>query len=394
MKNKIIILGWYGSGNTGDEAVLEATVGALQARGFHDLHVLSTDPQGTAGALGVGSSRRTLGPDTLRAMWGARALVLGGGGLIQDGTSVYNLPLYALFVAVARLLGLKVVGWGLGVEPIWTHLGKLLARYIIRASDHFSVRDGESLRLLTVAGVPTRQVRVTADPAFLLPVERQTGGMKEDSPNVIFCLRDLSDNHPGINAHYLLPVSIRKRLGTGWKPAPERSEGLVRAAVEGVEYCVKRLGARVTLLALWPGRDDAILGRVREGALDRGLYPGALTVENSPLRPTQVAQLAASADLLVSMRLHALIFAANAGVPMLALQYAHKMGGQMHALGMGEWVIEVDKRSPSPGELRAKLSALWTRKHEVNTSLVEAARRAREQAEADADAVASALREA
>jgi polysaccharide pyruvyl transferase CsaB len=386
-----VILGWYGSANTGDEAVLEATVSALRERGLTHLHVLSTDHEATAQRLGVSSSPRRLTLESLRALREADVLVLGGGGLIQDGTSVYNLPLYALFVGLARLFGLRVVAWGLGVEPIWTRLGKLLARAIVGMSSRFSVRDHESLRLLRVAGVPTEKVQVTTDPAFLIPVPEKAG-QSSDRRHVIFCLRDLSDNHPGINLHYLLPVSVRKRLGVGWKPTRERADGLVEAMGAGVEYCVGTLDTDVTLLALWPGRDDLVLESVQRDATRRGVPARRVRMETEMGTPQDVARFVAGADLLVSMRLHALIFAAAAGVPTLALAYARKMRGEMTALSMERWVVEVESRTPSPEEVTGKLAALWQNRREVSTQIKRAAERARDRAEGDADVIASFIR--
>ncbi len=387
----VVLLGWYGSDNIGDEAVLEATMTALRKRGFTDLHVLSTDPARTAKQLDVTSSRRNLSLETLRALRGARALVLGGGGLIQDGTSVYNLPIYAFFVAVARLMGLKVIGWGLGVEPIWTNLGKLLARFICRNAAHFSVRDRVSLRLLLQAGVPESQVEVTADPAFLINPARPTRSISSNPPKVVFCLRSLSDNHPGINPHYLLPVSVRQRLGVGWRPPPERKERLVHALARGVAVCVSEFGVTVEMLPLWPGRDDAMLDAVEHEAQKLGVPPGKIRRAEVEQTPQAIASYLASADLLVSMRLHALIFAASAGVPSLSLAYARKMRGLMASLGMARWVVEVDRRSPPPEEVEMKLRQLWALRTQEGLKIKGAAEHAHQRAENDADAIADVL---
>jgi polysaccharide pyruvyl transferase CsaB len=389
--SRIIVLGWYGSDNTGDEAVLEATVGALRERGFANLHVLSTNPAKTSHQLRVTSSRRNLGLDTLQAMRDAKALVLGGGGLIQDGTSVYNLPLYAFFVAVARLMGLKVIGWGLGVEPIWTNLGKILTRFICRNASHFSVRDRVSLRLLLKAGVPADQIKVTTDPAFLITPAPVSQPSNEGS-KVVFCLRSISDNHPGINPHYLLPVSIRQRLVIGWKPPVERKERLVRALARGVVLCVSEFGATVEMLPLWPGRDDAMLDAVVNEATRLGVPPERVKRAEVEQTPRAIATYLASADLLVSMRLHALIFAATSGSPSLALAYARKMRGLMASLGMSRWVVEVDRRTPSPEEVEMKLRHLWAVRAQEAAKLETSAKRARLAAERDAEEIAAILR--
>jgi len=389
---KIVLLGWYGSDNTGDEAVLEATVGALRERGISDIHVLSTDPAGTARKLGVASSSRNLSLQTLRALRRADALVLGGGGLIQDGTSVYNLPIYALFVSVARLLSLKVVGWGLGVEPIWTNLGRLLARYTCRSASYFSVRDMMSLRLLGKAGVPRDQVKVTADPAFLISPAISLPNSSNQAPKAVFCLRSLSDNHPGINLHYLLPVGVRQRLGVGWRPPAEYRERVVKALARAVALCASEFGATVEMLPLWPGRDDKMLDAVTEEAYKLGVPRESVKRATVDQTPRSIATYLASADMLVSMRLHALVFAATSGVPSLALVYARKMRGVMDSLGAARWCIEVDRRTPPPEEVEMKLRQLWTLRGDEGAKVRRAAERARQKAVLDADAVADVLR--
>ena len=92
-RTRVVLLGWYGSNNTGDEALAQVITDELRRRGFTDLVALSTNPARTAARLGIESRSRTLfSPGTLAALRGASALVLGGGGLLLDGTSVYNLP--------------------------------------------------------------------------------------------------------------------------------------------------------------------------------------------------------------------------------------------------------------------------------------------------------------
>ncbi|HEX9989722.1 MAG TPA: polysaccharide pyruvyl transferase family protein [Chloroflexia bacterium] len=392
-RTRIVLLGWYGSDNLGDEAVLQAVVEALQERGFTDLYILSVDPVKTQAKLGLPAGPRApWSLQALRAIWGARALVLGGGGLIQDGTSVYNLPIYTLFVMLGRLFGLKVVAWGLGVEPIFTRLGKLQARYICRAADHFSVRDSVSKRLLVRAGVHSNKIEVTADPAFLInPESYAQPGEAPGKPRVIFCIRHLSDNHPGINLHYLLPVSVRKRFGVGWKPPIERHTRFVEAMARGVKMCIDEFGAIVALLPLWPGRDDSVLAEVKQAALGLGVQANSIERAGIMNTPSGVAGFVGSADLLVSMRLHALIFGARQAVPMLAISYARKVRGLMRTLAAERWVVEVETRNPPPEEVEMKLRLLWQMREEESRRLKQAGEEAHRRAQADADHISALL---
>ncbi|MBF6612460.1 MAG: polysaccharide pyruvyl transferase family protein [Chloroflexi bacterium] len=389
---RIVILGWYGSDNTGDEAVLQAVVEALRKRGYTNLCALSVNPTETTSRLDIDSVPRLLGMQTLRALLDADALILGGGGLIQDGTSLYNLPIYAGYVALARLLRIPVIGWGLGVEPVFTQLGKYLARFICSSAVCFSVRDNTSKRLLRRAGVPGDQIKVTADPAFLICPDRgATESKAPERPLVIFCIRSLSDNHPGINLHYLLPVSVRQKLNIGWRPPPERGARFVEGVARGIKVCVEEFGARVILLPLWPGRDDAILDEVKEAAIEMGVPTEAIRRSEIEQRPDRIAGYIGSADLLVSMRLHALIFGARQGVPLLALSYARKVRGLMKLLDRERWVVEVETRSAPPEEIEMKLRLLWQARKQESQLVRIAAIRTVARAEADADEIVRVL---
>ncbi len=393
-RTRIVLLGWYGSGNMGDEAVLEAIVDALRRRGRNDLHALSINPAKTSSRLGISSTPRTIfNLKTLRALRGAQALVLGGGGLIQDRTSVYNLPIYAFYALVARLLGLTVIGWGLGVEPLDTLLGKWLARSICAASAYFSVRDEGSKRLLVKAGVPRESITVGADPAFLIEpsVSASSSRTSSDRPTVYFCLRDLPDNRPGLNPHYLLPISVRRRIGMNTGGEAHRTAAFVHAIARGVALCVHEFGTDVVFLPLWPGRDSAMIDAVAQEAAQIGVDHSRMRIEVDIEGAAHMVAALGRADLLVSMRLHALIFASGQGVPLLALAYARKMRGMMRLLGAERWVVEVETRNPPPEEVEMKLRQLWQNRAAQGASVREAARKARQQAIHDADIIANLL---
>ncbi|HUP27455.1 MAG TPA: polysaccharide pyruvyl transferase family protein, partial [Chloroflexia bacterium] len=295
-------------------------------------------------------------------------------------------------VALARLLGLKVIGWGLGVEPLWTSLGKAQARYIVSSSTYFSVRDTVSLNILRAAGVETGNVKVTADPAFLIKPKSITENRDILRPRVTFCVRHLSDNHPGINLHYLLPVSVRRRLRVGWRPPVERRQRFMDALARGVALCTGEFGAEVKLLPLWPGRDDDVLDEVKRAAIRLGAREDRVGIAKTGTLPSEVAAYVGTADMLVSMRLHALIFGAGQGVPLLALSYARKVRGLMRMLGKERWVVEVETRTPPPEEIEMKLRILWQDRVAEGKSVKSAAEAAYVRAEVDADAIAGLLK--
>src|SRR5439155_13448131 len=88
-------------------------------------------------------------------------------------------------------------------------------------------------------------------------------------------------------------------------------------------------GAQIAFVPMQPPGDVEISTAVA-AAMRRS---DAARVVREPLLPREVLGLVGSMDALVAMRLHALIFAAAGGVPMVALSYDPKVTQLMEGLG-------------------------------------------------------------
>src|SRR5579862_7514913 len=92
---RVLISGYYGFGNLGDEALLEVIVQRLRRRFPQlDLEVLSATPQATAAAYNVASVPRWQWRSVREAIGRADVVVSGGGGLLQNATSLRSLLYY------------------------------------------------------------------------------------------------------------------------------------------------------------------------------------------------------------------------------------------------------------------------------------------------------------
>jgi polysaccharide pyruvyl transferase WcaK-like protein len=401
---QLAILGWYGSPNLGDEAELAAILAAcarlpqpprVVAFSVHPARTLAQHGGYPGGLRAL--PRNPFAPATLRALRASAALVLGGGGLIQDQTSIYNLPLFTLFALVAAGLRRPLQWWGVGVEPLVTPLGRAQARLLVRlaAPGAVGLRDENSRRLLRRAGVPPRALRVSADPAVsirpappaevaaLLPADAGESGR----PWVAFCLRDLPNNPRGVGPGYLLPVALQKRLGLG---GGDRAAHARRAAAfyallaRAADHLIGEHGARVLFVPFWPGRDDAIAAAIRT----QMRHPEAAVLLDAPLSPAQARALLGAMDLVVAMRLHALIFAATAGVPVLGFGYAQKVPAFLARIGQGARAL--DPATLTWPQLQAALDAVWVARDAIRAALPSEVARLQGAAAADA-AVATRL---
>ena len=184
---RVLVAGWIGSTNLGDELVFAGMRRLLADRGITPV-AISQDPDATYLTHGV---RAVSGKDVgaiARAARKADVMIFGGGGLLQDDSSHLNLPYHLSRVEVARNRGTPVAGVGLGVGGLSSVLGRRLVRRTMGAAVAITVRDAASRDLLTEVGVPGSQL--AADVAFALDPPAATagsGGATDD--RLVVCLR-------------------------------------------------------------------------------------------------------------------------------------------------------------------------------------------------------------
>ena len=92
---KVLLSGYYGFDNAGDEAVLYAIVQTLRAAAPDiEITVLSNQPDKTAAQLGVHAVNRWGKTALLKAVKNCDVLISGGGSLLQDVTSKNGILYY------------------------------------------------------------------------------------------------------------------------------------------------------------------------------------------------------------------------------------------------------------------------------------------------------------
>lgn len=319
---KLLLSGYYGFGNLGDEAILTGLVRALAARG-HDLTVLSRTPEATRRHYGVAVRSRLLG--ALPALLECDALISGGGGLLQDATSHRSLQYYLGLVRLARRLGKRVVVYGQSVGPLSAR-GRQSVRRSLRGLP-VAVRDEASQQLLAGLGV---DAELCADAALLLP--KPTGVKREDA------------------------VLLVPRAGY-----PE-----ITAALSDLGQALRVRGQRLAAALVQADEDAGALEQLRRE------LPG---LEHWPAtNPAELLATTARASYVVSGRLHGLILAAVAGTGFTGLVYDPKVRAFLGEAGARAFELPVDQeallhtvlaREAAPAERlrtlahRAETGLLW-----------------------------------
>ena len=208
---KAVLVGNYGVGNLGDEALREYF---LQA--FPDIawRVLSASPkEGEYPRLpfGVRSFFTTRWLRTVRMLRASDALVFGGGSLFTDVESLKACFVWGAHALVARVLGKPVILAFQGIGPFHTKTGQRIARAVCRNARHVSVRDAASAARLHEWGIPCT---LTFDPVICLAKEPRCEGCAQDilvcvprhnSTDAFFaaCRQAVTD-HPGVSVEIWL----------------------------------------------------------------------------------------------------------------------------------------------------------------------------------------------
>ncbi|MGI6413316.1 MAG: polysaccharide pyruvyl transferase CsaB [Syntrophomonadaceae bacterium] len=296
---KIALSGYYGFDNAGDEALLSAiTSNIKKLEPEAEFVVFSGFPAKTAKVHGLRAVNRMNPWSVTRELLGADLLISGGGSLFQDVTSPRSLPYYISVVALAKLIGKPVIFYAQGIGPINRRLSRFLMRLIANRVDYITLRDEPSLELLKKIGVMRPPVKVTSDPVFTLtPGPAEFGQMKT-----------LLQGY-GLAEEKLVGVAVRP-----WKALEGYQNNLAR-----VLDSLVTAGYKVLFIPMDYSQD---LPESKRIAL---LMKEPSYIIEESLTSLQHLALIASLKLMIGMRLHALIFAANNQVPFVGISYDPKV---------------------------------------------------------------------
>lgn len=356
---KVVISGYYGFGNSGDEAMLFAIITQLKQRipGL-EIVVLSQRPHDTAREFNVRAvPRRALGL-VLRELKNADLLLSGGGSLFQDVTSPRNVVYYAGVILMAWLLRKKICIYGQGIGPLNLPLSRFLVKSVVRAADLVTLRDRGSLAELEALGV-NRPVQVTADP--VLALETEPDGCERGR---------LLLQEAGAQGGPLLGISLRR-----WPDL-----GAVFGAVAELADTMASRGWRAVLVPLQPD-DTEILSQLKE----RMRSPGVILNNVRGFR--DLLAVSACLDLSLGMRLHFLIFTVMSGVPAVGLSYDPKVERFMSQMGLPTLPVA----GITAGDLQRAVEALLAEK-DVPVHLLKRVEELKRRAWHNAGLVAALLR--
>lgn len=329
--NGVLICGFYGNYNLGDEAMLAGMMSLLRKhREDLSFTVFSNDPYDTKARYAVQSihrlSRRRSVQRNLSILQN-RYFILGGGDLLRDGATHLVAQNWLIPLQKALHLCRQTIVLGVSVGEIWRPETKALIPQVLNQVDLIAVRDVQSKAVLEALGVQNT-IHVMTDLA----------------------LQTLPDTFPeplrAINQPLQIGVSVRHLSGRGPSVDVDQYPTLQKEIAAIVDELIESYGAIIHFLpfrtyekSYHPTDDDYVSSL---NVLRFSRYSSQCIVHRYFPSLQHLNQVISSLDLMIGMRLHSLILSAGSGVPVIAAEYDPKVKGFMNEIGQSEYSIPLD----------------------------------------------------
>ncbi len=309
MRKKILLSGYFGFNNLGDEAILYSMVEGLKRLGDFEIVALSADPVGTSKKFNIRSVDRMKPAAVLSELKRCDLFISGGGSLFQDITSKKSIWYYMALIWLAKkIYRKKVMIYSQGIGPVNDPSNRKRLARLLEHTDIINVRDEDSRRALADMGLH-KEVFVTADTVFTLEKPDKALGKRLLAEAGIACDRPL------------VGIAIRP-----WKDSDER----IVDALQKVVAHFSDQEAELILLPFYQPGDLVISQKVADLAGARA----EAHILKDRLDERQMLSVIANTDVMLSMRLHGLIFGVIGEAYPIAISYDPKVDSLMKELGM------------------------------------------------------------
>lgn len=352
IKKNIVISGYYGFHNSGDDSILAGIVTELKEKcPGAKITVLSKNPEETAKEYDVHAIGRTSFIRIFFALIKANLFISGGGSLLQDITSSKSLIYYTSLIKLAKISGAETYVYANGIGPVIKPANRKAVRKILNKVSMITLRENGSEAEMREMGV-TAKAKITADPVFSLsPEEKEitaeylrTKGLEKDEKYFVLSVREWKTKKPDFEdsiAEFINNFSAKNKL------VP-------------------------VIIAMQPERDSKISERILSKLNLKAVFI------NDIIKYDRHLGILSDAEICVAMRLHTLIYAAKTGTPSIGIVYDPKVSSMLEYTNQS-CTIDIEKVSAKAlGEYaetlinnRAELSDRLRKRTEELTALAK-----------------------
>lgn len=384
---KLVISGYYGFNNSGDEAVLKSILTALEEESHRsnvtiEPIVLSGDPESTTSMYGVRSVHRMKLKEVREAIKESDGLISGGGSLLQDATGLKSIPYYLGVIKLAQWLKKPTFIYAQGIGPVNRKIFNPMIRSVFKACNYVSVRDEQSAEYLRGLGLQWNQIHVVPDPVMGLPLPETKAKEVSSVKSNIECSNSaetpfeessekfteqttstekIAVNAQGASVHTKLPViGVSVRF---WES--DRKE--LTAIAAGLKKLCSKKAVHLRFMPFHLPIDEQASRFVMEMLGDLGNKGSEVSITKDLTDPQLMLQEVSNCDVVIGMRLHSLIYAASQYVPPVGISYDPKIDQFMlrldsESVGSTD-ALDGDKLAKTVANLLDQRSQ-WLKEHE------------------------------
>lgn len=284
MTKKVVISGYYGADNFGDEAILETLIQRLKKLGS-EITVLSTNPEKTTKTHNVNSIKSFAFSKVKKALKQSDILISGGGSLLQDATSVKSLFYYLWVIFTAQFYKKDVIIFAQGIGPISNKIGEFFTKKLLKKCRWVTVRDDKSLFLLRGWGIKTELV---CDPLYDIELTK---------------------------------TETENRVGIQLRSFKTLTEQLLITLANRV--AIDFPDKEIEIYSLQDSNDLEVCKHFESLLLS--VNPNIKTHVISGKSPQEIIKLMSSLEYMIAMRFHAILIALKYGIKTLAINYDTKV---------------------------------------------------------------------
>ncbi len=315
---KVLIHGFYGYGNLGDEIILASLLKgfrrnkAIKPVVFSSRHKNVKKQHRVKSVSSCGGIFKRL--NQIYHLKTSDLFILGGGGLLKDyGNGSSSLKEWLKLLRLAQRFKVKSALCCIGVENIRFEESKRLLQLVLNKVDLISVRDNSSKHLLESIGIK-KEIEVVGDPGLLLAEPMEVDIKKKlDKLRVMVCVR-----------HW---------FSEGFFVKDERVyDAFLHSLANVLDYLIEKKNATIEFVPMRTvSYDDD--RKVARKVYDFMKNKDNVTIQQRVFNIKKFINKARQSSLILGMRLHSLIIGASVGTPIVGFEYMPKIKGFMEMVG-------------------------------------------------------------
>lgn len=330
---KILVSAFIGSRNLGDEAIFKSILYNLAVDKKH-ITALSINEEKTQ-KLGVNTLFAKKIRNIVKGIRSCDIMLVGGGGIIQDQSSILNFLYYAFQLYVAKHYKKPVILCFVGVGPLNFKISKWILRRLTPHISYAVVRDEKSRLELQKHGMESSKIYQAHDPVLNFPFseEELANDSPTEKPYAVLALRRW------FFTISFLPVFVTRKINKFKMFRKKYERFMLELSRDIDEYLDKHKDMKIVAVSFYDGEDDVV---------NADLVSLLKNKEQVILAPTSMSEnqylsIVRNSEFIIGMRLHSLILGSLLAKPFVALRYSPKVDEFTKQMGQTDLSIHVER---------------------------------------------------